>query len=339
MEASHGSSFSADAAVQATNDEASTSKLSCVKKGYMQDEYVQYFVRRPTRRSPIINRGYFSRWASIRKLLLQFLEAEAPSSGGHSKKQILSLGAGFDTLYFQLQDEEKAPHLFVELDFKEVTSKKTMIIDAYEQLRSKLGTTSIVSKEKGQILSDHYKLLPADLRDINSLNVILDQAKMDPSLPTLILAECVLIYLEPSESRALVQWAGQKFSTSIFVVYEQIHPDDGFGRQMLRNLEKRGCPLLGLHDTPTLEAKKQRFMDLGWQRSEALDMDVIYNQHIDARDRRRIERLELFDEFEEWHILQEHYCISYGINDQLNLFENFGFQQTEDKELPKGSND
>ncbi|KAI5054998.1 hypothetical protein GOP47_0030143 [Adiantum capillus-veneris] len=333
MEASHGS-FSVDAAVQATNDEASTSKLSCVRKGYMQDDYVQYFVRRPAKRAPIINRGYYARWASIRKLLMQFLEVGTSSSNGHSKKQILSLGAGFDTLYFQLQDERQAPHLFVELDFKEVTSKKAIIIDAYEPLRSKLGSTNAIKKEQGQILSDHYKLLPADLRDLNSLDMLLDQANMDPSLPTLILAECVLIYLDPNVSRTVVKWAGQKFPNSIFVVYEQIHPDDGFGRQMLKNLEKRGCPLLGLHDTPTLEAKKRRFLDLGWQRAEALDMDVIYNQHIDAKDRRRIERLELFDEFEEWHILQEHYCISYGINDQQRMFENFGFQEKQADETP-----
>jgi hypothetical protein len=30
---------------------------SCVKKGYMKDDYIHLFVRRPVRRSPIINRG------------------------------------------------------------------------------------------------------------------------------------------------------------------------------------------------------------------------------------------------------------------------------------------
>lgn len=74
------------AAVQATNDDASASKLyslsilliyvdfyleilnfyvindfrSCVKKSYMKDDYIHLFVRRPVRRSPIINRGLFS---------------------------------------------------------------------------------------------------------------------------------------------------------------------------------------------------------------------------------------------------------------------------------------
>jgi hypothetical protein len=29
--------------------------------------------------------------------------------------------------------------------------------------------------------------------------------------------------------------------------------------------QSRGCPLLGLHDTPTLESKEKRFTELGWQ--------------------------------------------------------------------------
>ncbi|KAK9910993.1 hypothetical protein M0R45_034923 [Rubus argutus] len=68
-------------AVQATNDDASASKLSCVKKGYMKDDYVHFFVRRPVRRSPIVNRGYFARWAALRKLLNQFLDTEVGEKG------------------------------------------------------------------------------------------------------------------------------------------------------------------------------------------------------------------------------------------------------------------
>lgn len=333
-------STSVDAAVQATNDDAAASKLSCVRKGYIADKYVQFFVRRPVKRSPIINRGYYARWAAMRELLMQFLEAgKRDEFGSFPKKQVLSLGAGFDTIYFQLQDEEKAPFLYVELDFKEVTSKKAMIIDGYKQLRTKLGSAPFISIDEGQIDSEQYKLFPADLRDFDVLDTIFTQAKLNPSLPTLVIAECVLIYLDPDVSRAVVKWAEEKFSTSIFAAYEQIHPDDGFGQQMIKNLESRGCPLLGLHDTPTLEAKKRRFTDLGWQRSEAFDMDAIYNQHLDPHNRKRIERLELFDEFEEWHIMQEHYCISYGINDAMGLFENFGFQQIEERDLPSGSYD
>ncbi|KAG6400499.1 hypothetical protein SASPL_137336 [Salvia splendens] len=327
---------------------------SCVKKGYMTDDYIHLFVKRPIRRSPIINRGYFARYSALRKLLYKFLDCKI-NGEEKCKKQILSLGAGFDTTYFQLQDEGNAPHLYVELDFKEVTSKKAAIIENSSELRGKVGEAALISQEKGEVSGDHYKLLPVDLRDIQQLDDMISLADMDPSLPTFIIAECVLIYLDPESSRSVVSWASRTFSTAAFFLYEQIHPNDAFGQQMIMNLESRGCGLLSLHDTPTLQAKEKLFLDQGWRRAVAWDMLKVYSTFIDAQERSRIERLELFDEFEEWYMMQasifslfylcqiticqklfllnivlhEHYCVTCAINDAMGIFNEFGFPNEE----------
>jgi len=44
----------------------------------------------------------------------------------------------------------------------------------------------------------------------------------------------------------------------------------------------------------------------GWADAKSLDMDTIYKLHLDPVDRARVERLEMFDEFEEWHMIQVH---------------------------------
>ena len=54
----------------------------------------------------------------------------------------------------------------------------------------------------GRILSERYSLLPVDLRDPEALLRELRAAGLDPLLPTLVLAECVLVYMEVRRGRA-----------------------------------------------------------------------------------------------------------------------------------------
>lgn len=66
---------------------------------------------------------------------------------------------------------------------------------------------------------------------------------LSPSLPTLLLFECVLVYMAPESSSALVDWFVNYFTStpdgSIIgaIVYEMFGLQDAFGQVMLNNLQ------------------------------------------------------------------------------------------------------
>ena len=68
--------------------------------------------------------------------------------------------------------------------------------------------------------------------------------EVNPDLPTLIITECLLIYMRSEDTQGILNWALDFFgqtSETAFVNYEMINPDDQFGRMMVENLENRGC--------------------------------------------------------------------------------------------------
>jgi hypothetical protein len=50
----------------------------------------------------------------------------------------------------------------------------------------------------------------------------------------------------------------------------------------------------------------------GMTSAECYNMSVVYSRKLDATERHIIEKLEIFDEFEEWELLQSHYCLCLG---------------------------
>ena len=92
-----------------------------------------------------------------------------------------------------------------------------------------------------------YNLLPVDLRTppVASLEPLLgsgDEPLLSPSLPTLLLFECVLAYMPASASNPLIQWFVDYFASPGggllgAVVYEMFKLGDAFGRVMLNNLK------------------------------------------------------------------------------------------------------
>eukprot|EP00698_Gefionella_okellyi_P002857 TRINITY_DN12725_c0_g1_i1.p1 TRINITY_DN12725_c0_g1~~TRINITY_DN12725_c0_g1_i1.p1 ORF type:complete len:354 (-),score=53.77 TRINITY_DN12725_c0_g1_i1:31-1050(-) len=296
-------------AVQATNDDATTSKLSCVQLGYFQDDFVSHFVSDPQRRPPLIHRGYFARVCALAILRNQFLAATADM-----RRQIVVLGCGFDTTALHAIRRGDKLTSFYEVDFPEVIREKYNTIAAQKSIHSAVfgdEWPACANAETGEIHSTQYHTIGADLRNMDDVKAKLN---LDPSVPTFVISECCLVYLQPEHSDAVLRYFGE-FTTILFALYEQILPDDAFGRVMMSNLEKRGAPLYGVRAYPTMESQCQRFMRLGFTTANALDMDTIYYRALPITEISRIERLEIFDELEEWHMIQQHYSIAWAWRD------------------------
>lgn len=77
------------------------------------------------------------------------------------------------------------------------------------------------------------------MRKLAALEEKLLAHNLDPKQPTLFLSECVLIYVNTSDSAALIRWSSNLFPESMFVIYEQINPNDAFGKMMVTNLDVR----------------------------------------------------------------------------------------------------
>ncbi|KAK9760445.1 carboxy methyl transferase for protein phosphatase 2A, variant 2 [Basidiobolus ranarum] len=230
-----------DEAVRGTNDDATISKHSAVNLGYLEDKFTKYFVKRGARRPPIINRGSYVRTRCIDSLINLFINCST------DKKQIVSLGAGSDTRYFLLKEQNINPHLYIEVDFPEVTSRKLATIYKNPELKGLLDKEATLGNGGTELYSKDYLLLSGDLRRFTEdLVPRLQELGFDSSLPTLFLSECVLIYLDPTYSDKIVQWATKEVLNSMFITYEQILPDDPFGQMMIRNLEVTHTVYLGI---------------------------------------------------------------------------------------------
>ena len=138
---------------------------------------------------------------------------------------------------------------------------------------------------------------------------------MPTDCPTMVLAECFLIYLRNEDSENILRWINDFFGQAPYLSlcnYEMIEPFDSFGKTMITNLQDRGCDLLGIEGCPTLQSQIDRIQAcwIGKElKVECEPMTTIYSKKLDATERSRIERLEIFDEFEEWNLIQAHYCI------------------------------
>lgn len=305
--------MSTEEGVRATNDDASQCKRFAVDKGYWKDPYISMFTPKPKlSHAPEINIGYYARVKGLRILLEKFIRLTK------GKCQVISLGAGFDSLYWNLKDAGMNPASYVEVDFSAVTSRKIQCIRRSPALLEKItsddddikfSTTDLYSKD--------YHLIAANLKNLKELEAKLKDCGIDNNLPTAFIAECVLVYIEKQNTDTLLEWMTEKFPTVVFINYEQVNMGDKFGEVMLENLRSRDC-LLHIEYCATLETQMKRCVDRGFEGADAMEMRHVLAS-LPQADVQRIQRLEFLDEKELLDQLMSHYCFCWAYKDPQNL--------------------
>ncbi|KFH69705.1 hypothetical protein MVEG_04511 [Podila verticillata NRRL 6337] len=328
----------ADLAVQGTNTSSITSKRSLERLGYLDPSHVpsvtekdsplmlKYVVPKPIRRSPVINRAYYQRTESIRKIVEGWIgQCEQLEV---AECAIISLGCGFDPTYFRLatlrKNTQSATKLrYVDIDYPTLITERLYMVRNEDTLFDLLPENANVD-DIGNFVSDTYSCLGIDLRDLKQLERGLESAQVKKNgnrIPILVISEVVLAYLAPEESDALLQFfAG--YSEATFILHEQciptfdeededenLHP---FALTMFRHFERTMTPLKTLREYRSLYDQLDRFERLGWPKCDILNMNLVSDEIVlqSPEEHQRICSLEPFDEYDEQFWIGAYYFIA-----------------------------
>jgi [phosphatase 2A protein]-leucine-carboxy methyltransferase len=263
----------------------------------------------------LMRAGSYVRTAAIDRLVTQFL-LTYPSSA----KQIVSLGAGTDTRFFRLMDSYPDIRLiYHEIDFPTNTVSKVACIQNQPLLYRKLLKIPSTSTK---YYSETYNIHAFDLRSLANATEetpLPEIPNLDPNIPTLILSEMCLVYLEAPTVQSIVSSLLthylQPTTPASLVLYEPILPQDAFGRTMISNLQTRNIVLPTLTTYPGLDDQRARLHGYGFTAAKAADTLQIWRSWVDPEEKERIARIEFLDEVEELELLLRHYCVAWAWRD------------------------
>ncbi|KAF4554775.1 Cupin-like domain-containing protein [Elsinoe fawcettii] len=308
-----------DEFIMDTNSSSIVSKRSVEKLYYpKQAEYFRFFVRKFQRRSPLINRGYWLRMKAIEKTVAEFLEEDSTKT-----KVVVNLGCGYDPLPFQflgLHPEQCHNCVFVDVDYPQLMQKKVEVIKNNQPLLDVLPDISYGKPTDPLLAStERYKAVGCDLKDVANLDSALRSLfDIDAcSIAFLFVAEVSVAYMEKAAANAVLAWTA-RLPEARFCLLEQ-HlpdgPDHPFAETMLKHFQKLRTPL---HAIGTLEEMQHRFETAGWP-TKGLNIKTLWelwsdDHFLTTDERRHLDTVEPFDEWEEFALFGAHYFLLRATN-------------------------
>ena len=303
-----------DEAIMDTNNSSIVSKRSVEKLYHAgEPEYFRYFVSKFKRRSPLINRGYWLRMKAVEHAVTRFLAEQTPK-----RKVVVNLGCGYDPLAFAFLGKHHdlcENTTFVDVDYPLLMQNKCGIIDKTEQLHGLLVDFYRTTNEDGVLgAGDPYLAVGCDLRNVARLKGILQDAVEieGDDVAILFVAEVSIAYMEREAAEAVLEWTAT-YDDVRFCMLEQYLPDGAdhpFARTMLAHFQKLRTPL---HGIGTLDSFKQRFVHANWPET-AIELHSLWElwsepTFLSPEQRRALDALEPFDEWEEFALFASHYFL------------------------------
>lgn len=336
--------------IKSTDLDALSCQFSANKKGYYEPPndyilkmvdtysgYLQYFTGYSKlsairtiksiysdNKLPIINRGTYLRTKLIDIIIEEFLNEFGTC-------QIVSLGGGMDTRCFRVLRRYEAVK-YIEVDFPEMAKLKKLAIlenaDLRKIVKCSEAQTKVNSKEDFERIEQNldtpnYHLVGLDLREIERIRGEFDL--VDTSLPTLILSECAMCYMNKEDNEKVIHFFCNKFGSNNFLCflnYEPMSLNDSFGSIMASNLQNQGIYLETFSSLPDLSERYSFLSQLcGLNNVKLTDLSDIggydgsrdnHGDWLDEKEILRVNKLELIDEVEEIRLLLKHYCLSYA---------------------------
>jgi len=362
-----------DYRVIATAQDALRAKHAAVQAGYYQDPYLAPFfvAARPQRPvQVIIKRGTFARVACVERVVSTFLDLVAAADGASNRggsedeksataktaaaAQVLVLGAGKDTSFFRLLSNNTSNNTrrivrWFEVDHDPVFREKAATI---QQSPTIFGGTTVHKKSESV-----YELTPTITaktttsschwiaHDLKEDPTVLLQEKLiagsgfDPHCPTLVVVECVQMYLPVAAVDAIWRTLATTCTDCHVCSYEPIldgttsknsrnNNPSAFGRMMEGNLTQAGVvePDSCLVQRRTLTAYLASLVHTdsssssssgatsSFRRAVGCNMHTAYETLLTAAQRQRANRCEFLDELEEWVLIMQHYGLVVASN-------------------------
>lgn len=149
----------------------------------------------------------------------------------------------------------------------------------------------------------------------------LKEINLNFSKPTILISECLLVYLEKNSTVEILKNFTGNFQNLILFIYDLVNPNDGFGKEMEMNLLERNIKIPGLKQVPDCLSQTNRLIESNFTNAKVVDMLIYYRNYINKQEIHRIEHLEFLDELEEFNLLQNHSCFGVGLKIENSEFE------------------